>query len=210
MSNQAKWRSYTKEQIQEIVNSSLSNREVARKLGYSPNGGGTMQSIKRMYQEYDIDTSHFTGQLWNKGVYDYDSFTTNSYKKNGKSLRQPLVDIRGQRCECCGLTEWLGQPINLEVHHINGDRTDNRLENLQLLCPNCHSYTPTFKRKGNKREITDEEFVTALLGSTSIYQALKRLNLTAGGNYERAWRLIDEYNIEHLKKNEHQDEKSPE
>lgn len=203
MSNQAKWRSYTKEQIQEIVNSSFSNREVARKLGYNPNGGGTMESLKRMYQEYNIDTSHFTGQLWNKGVCNYDSFTVNSCKKNGKTIRQPLVKLRGHKCECCGLTEWLGQPITLEVHHINSDRTDNRLENLQLLCPNCHSYTPTFRKRGNKREITDEEFVAALLGSISIHQALKSLGLTAGGNYDRAWRLIDEYNIEHLKKNEH-------
>ena len=206
----AKWRAYTKEQIQEIVNSSSSNREVARKLGYNCNGGGTMESIKKMYQEYEIDTSHFKGQAWNKGNYNYDAFTTNSYKKNGKTLRTPLIQLRGQKCECCGLTEWLGQPINLEVHHINGDRTDNRMENLQLLCPNCHSYTPTFTKKGDKRKISDEEFVEALLGSSSINQALRFLDLTAGGNYERAYKLIDEYNIEHLKKKEHQIEKSSE
>ena len=210
MSNSAKWRSYTKEQIQEIVSSSFSTREVARKLGYSCNGGGTMESIKKMYQEYEIDTSHFKGQGWNKNNYNYDAFTTNSYKKNGKTLRIPLIQLRGQKCECCGLTEWLGQPINLEVHHINGDRTDNRLENLQLLCPNCHSYTPTFSKKGDKRQISDEEFVNALLGSTSINQALKFLNLTAGKNYDRAYKLIDEYNIEHLKKKEHPIEKSSE
>lgn len=210
MSNRAKWRAYTKEQIQEIVNSSSSNREVARKLGYNCDSGGVMSTIKKMYQEYNIDTSHFKGQGWNKNNYNYDAFTTNSYKKNGKTLRDLLIHLRGQKCENCGLTEWLEQPINLEVHHINGDRTDNRLENLQLLCPNCHSYTPTFARKGDKREISDDEFVQALLGSSSINQALKFLHLTAGGNYVRAYRLIDEYNIEHLKKKEHQNEKSSE
>lgn len=70
-----------------------------------------------------------------------------------------------------------------------------------LLCPNCHSYTPNFARKGDKREKTDDEFVNALLGSKSIHAALKQLGLcTSGGNYERARKLIDKYNIDHLKK----------
>lgn len=54
------------------------------------------------------------------------------------------------RCECCGLTEWLGKPIKLELHHINGNHSNNKLENLQLLCPNCHSYTDNFKSKNIK------------------------------------------------------------
>jgi 5-methylcytosine-specific restriction endonuclease McrA len=85
----------------------------------------------------------------------------------------------------------LGQPINLEVHHINGDRTNNELENLQLLCPNCHSYTYTFAKKGDKREKSEEEFVEALKSSPNIRQALLKLDLAAkGANYERAWELI--------------------
>lgn len=200
MSNYALWRKFTIEELQEIVASSKSNREVSRKLGYKNAGGGTMQSINRMYKEYNLDTSHFTGQSWMKGNHCYDTFTTNSTKKNGKTTRNALIDLRGQKCEQCGLTEWLNQPINLEVHHINGDRTDNRLENLQLLCPNCHSYTPNFTKPGDKRQKSEEEFVQALQESTSIRQALNRLDLTGGGNYDRAWELIDKYNIEHLKK----------
>lgn len=201
MGNYARWRQFTQEELEAIVASSKSNAEVARKLGYERAGGGTMQSINKMYKTYNLDTSHFTGQSWNKGTHDLVSFTMNSYKKNGTSTRKVLTDLRGARCEKCGLSEWLGQPINLEVHHINGDRTDNRLENLMLLCPNCHSYTPTFTRKGDKREKTDEEFITALLGAKSIHAALKQLGLCAsGGNYERARKLIDKYNIEHLKK----------
>ncbi len=200
MSNYALWRKFTIEELQEIVASSKSNREVSRKLGYKNAGGGTMQSINRMYKEYNLDTSHFTGQGWMKGNHCYDTFTTNSTKKNGKTTRNALIDLRGQKCEQCGLTEWLNQPINLEVHHINGDRTDNRLENLQLLCPNCHSYTPNFTKPGDKRQKSEEEFVQALQESTSIRQALNRLDLTGGGNYDRAWELIDKYNIEHLKK----------
>jgi len=50
----------------------------------------------------------------------------------------------------CGLTEWLGEKIPIELHHINGDRNDNKLENLQILCPNCHTFTDNYRWKGTK------------------------------------------------------------
>jgi hypothetical protein len=52
--------------------------------------------------------------------------------------------LKEDRCEECGLSEWRGEALPLELHHVNGDRHDNRLENLALLCPNCHSQTDTF------------------------------------------------------------------
>ena len=141
MSNKAKWRSFSETEIREIVKNSKSFREVAGKLGYVKDGGGTITSMHKMCEELNIDTSHFLGQAWNRENYDYELFTVNSYKKNGISTLKPLMKLRGRKCECCGLETWLSEPINLEIHHINGDRADNRLENLELLCPNCHSYT---------------------------------------------------------------------
>ena len=54
-------------------------------------------------------------------------------------------------CEECGLTQWLGRPLSMALHHVNGDGRDNRLENLLLLCPNCHSQTHNFSGRGRKR-----------------------------------------------------------
>jgi len=77
---------------------------------------------------------------------------------NGSMIKSHLLklkliedDLKESRCENCRSTEWLGKPIPLELHHINGDRFDNRFENLQLLCPNCHALTDNYSGKGRKQ-----------------------------------------------------------
>jgi DNA-binding transcriptional ArsR family regulator len=59
--------------------------------------------------------------------------------------------LKQNRCEQCGLTAWRGRPLSMALHHVNGDGHDNRLENLQFLCPNCHSQTENFSGRGRKR-----------------------------------------------------------
>lgn len=197
----AKWRQLDKEQLEQIVKESYSDREVARKIGYSVDGGGTMKTLHAMYKELNLDTSHFKGQGWNKDNYDYDSFKKGVPKKNGK-IAKPLIYLRGHKCEKCGLSEWLGQPITLEVHHIDGDHYNNELDNLQLLCPNCHSFTDNWRGKNQfKRQVSEEDFVKALQNNNTIHSALKEIGLTtASGNYVRANELIIKYNISHLQK----------
>ena len=57
-------------------------------------------------------------------------------------------------CGICGLREWRGTPLTLQLHHVNGDRVDNRLENLTLLCPNCHSQTDTWSGRNPRTRAT--------------------------------------------------------
>ncbi len=95
----------------------------------------------------------------------------------------------------CGITEWHNEHLTLELDHMSGVRTDNRLENLRWLCPNCHSQTPTFrgynKALSGKIKVSDQELLTALQECANIRQALQKVGLAAkGGNYERAKKLF--------------------
>ena len=67
--------------------------------------------------------------------------------------------IKENRCECCNNTMWLGKPIKLELHHINGINTDNRLENIQLLCPNCHAYTDNYRGRNQESALSKKKEV---------------------------------------------------
>jgi len=59
--------------------------------------------------------------------------------------------LKDNRCERCGIQDWLGKPLAMALHHVNGDGRDNRLENLMMLCPNCHSQTENFSGRGRRR-----------------------------------------------------------
>jgi 5-methylcytosine-specific restriction endonuclease McrA len=109
-------------------------------------------------------------------------------------FKNALISERGHKCEMCGNAEWLGHKITLELEHTDGNRQNNTKDNLKLLCPNCHSVTPTWrgrnKNKGQKY-VSDSEFKQALLESPNIRQALLKLGLTAkAGNYKRAYELL--------------------
>jgi DNA-binding transcriptional ArsR family regulator len=75
--------------------------------------------------------------------------------RNRTHLKKRLYDagLKEPRCERCGLEEWLGEPLSMALHHVNGDGSDNRLENLQILCPNCHSQTDNFSGRNRRRPL---------------------------------------------------------
>lgn len=194
------WEQFTKEELEQWTKDSRSYRQLGQKIGYSMKGGSSHNEIKLMIQYHNLDISHFTGQGWNVNNFDYSRFKKGNVIKLTSAL-PAIVQLRGHQCEVCKNVEWNNQPIPLEIHHIDGDPLNNDLKNLQLLCPNCHSQTETWRGKNSngRCKISEEDFVKALQENSNIRQALLSLGLSArGGNYSRARELIHKYNIVHL------------
>jgi hypothetical protein len=80
-----------------------------------------------------------------------DLFVAGTYRsRTNLKLRLLRSGLKDGRCEGCGLSEWRDRPLPLALHHVNGDAQDHRVENLQLLCPNCHSQTPNFSGRNRR------------------------------------------------------------
>lgn len=190
----------TLEELQQICAECCSYRQFALRLGYSENN---TKIIKKIIEKYGLDISHFTGQGWRKNNVDMSIFQYNKSVKSDTMIRA-LTVLRGRKCEKCGRTEWEGQEIPLCVHHIDGNHINNRIENLQVLCPNCHAQTDNYcgKNKRKRSPITEEQFVEALQSTPSIRQALQKLgiNYAAKYYYNKAYELIDKYHITQKKK----------
>ncbi len=153
---------YTDDDLIKAVPECTSVAKLLEKFGLKP-AGGNYTLIKSRIKELGLDTCHFRGSHdWARGkgssfvrqraldaILVQDSFYTSSM------LRKRLIaeGIFEHRCVSCGLETWLDNKIPLEIDHINGDRRDNRLENLRLLCPNCHALTTTYRGK-NKKTVT--------------------------------------------------------
>lgn len=148
---------FSKEQLETAVKNSLSISEVCRKLGIVPRGGN-YKTLKSKLTNYNISIIHFTGKGWNQGKRfkkfskEYsleEALVKNSPYINGNSLKKRLIreNILSYKCDTCKLDSWNRKFITLELDHINGINNDNRLSNLRLLCPNCHSQTQNFRGK---------------------------------------------------------------
>lgn len=157
----------TEQDYRDAASKSFSIAGMCRALGLGE-FGANYRRIHKAIRDYRIDTSHFTGQGWNiggtfnpmKGVKKELSeiLVKDSTYDCSNSLRLRLLNegLKEHKCERCGRSEWEGESIPLQLHHINGDRKDNRLENLQLLCPNCHALTDNYCGK-NKQTITEKK-----------------------------------------------------
>jgi hypothetical protein len=157
---------------------------------------GTRPSAKEAYASLD---DHVKSSMnWNSGK-RYADFT---YGGKGQH-KNALISERGHSCEGCGLSEWRGKPITLELEHRNADRKDNTKENLELLCPNCHSQTPTWRRgltKGfKKKRYSDQVMIDAIMESYNLNQVLEKLDLRYG-SVKTIVNLISEHNLSFKKK----------
>lgn len=134
-----------KETILEWIGENKSKAFICKQIKCKP------ITLDGFLKEWGID---YKGNQSHKGIkgvgyisakeYLYKGSLINSSKLSKKLLSE---GIKERKCETCGLTEWLGKEIPLELHHINGDHFDNRLENLKILCPNCHAQTDNYCKK---------------------------------------------------------------
>tara|TARA_R110000868_G_scaffold409970_1_gene696727 strand:- start:587 stop:1087 length:501 start_codon:yes stop_codon:yes gene_type:complete len=160
-----------KEELINAINESKSKAETCRKLNMKP-VGNNYRKIDKLIKNFELDISHFTGQGWNVG----DRYRPINKKKNIDDILQNKImftnshhlkmrlikeNYKQYKCEICGIDKWLGKQIALELHHVDGDRYNNSLSNLKILCPNCHSQTDnhgsknldSYKHKNIREEI---------------------------------------------------------
>ena len=136
------------------IKNSISKRETLIKLDINP-GGGNFKTLDKYIIAYEIDISHFKGKSHNSGGIANNRKDALELCKDGtrtSSFRLKEILIRDgykfPKCEKCGIENWNGEELPFELDHIDSNKYNNNLDNLQILCPNCHSIKTRKQKKG--------------------------------------------------------------
>lgn len=152
---------FSPQQLQNLLDSSGTYTAILEAAGIK--SSSSTNTLKRIINEYNLDTSKFEEnrkfykQQMAKKSFDLEYNIESKLHKNTKvqshKLRNKLIELgyKENKCELCGISEWMGKPVKLQLHHIDGDHDNNELSNLQILCPNCHSMTDNFGVYNSKR-----------------------------------------------------------
>lgn len=146
------YQAYSNDDILNGVKQVKSMAGLLKILGLKP-VGGNYANMKRKLQQIGANCDHWTGYAWNRDerLKDWSSYTRVS------SVKSHLIKERGHQCQKCQGIEWNNEPIPLEVHHIDSDRTNNDYSNLELNCPNCHYQTKGFRNRLENPRTEKEE-----------------------------------------------------
>jgi hypothetical protein len=157
--------------------------------------------LRKAHADGKLSTKQFDGKRnWNKGLTFTDQeeyFSVNSSEPNWKITRRVLKEkLLEQKCEKCGLSEWLEDKIPLQLHHKNKNHHDNRLENLEFLCANCHMQIHHVQKKYPKntgrKKVSDLELLEAIKDSQSLKEAADKLEINSQSQGSRIFFLVKE------------------
>lgn len=144
-----------REEFIEVCNNSISMAQASVTLGLHFN---TFKKYALLFGCYKTNPSGKGMVKRGKPKINLDDITSGNYPHfQTYKLKNRLVKagILKNVCSECGISEWMQKPLNMELDHIDGNRTNHRIENLRMLCPNCHAQTDTYRSKNRKIECTD-------------------------------------------------------
>ena len=152
------------QRVQEMIDSSTNFCVFIKSLGFNDVYGGSRKRLMKFIEKHNLNRDRIEENIknykrsvmereHNKNRIDLNDILSGKREyKNTYHLGQKLLEagLKERKCECCGLTKWENEPIPLQLHHKDGDKKNNSLENLEFRCPNCHAMTETYCGKNTK------------------------------------------------------------
>ena len=138
----------TKDELIEVIKDSKSMAQAADKANLA------FSTFKRYAEKYDLYVTNQSGRGLRKVKFELEDVFSGKEHLVTNALRKRLIreGFKKEECEECGIKDWNGKKISFELDHVSGIRLDNSLKNLKILCPNCHSQTPTFRGRNIKKK----------------------------------------------------------
>lgn len=168
------------EEFKKVIKGCKSISEVLKKLGYTVIGNSWgYNKIKERLHKMNITLIPKSMNNQFKSAQPLNKVLVKDSYYNRTKLRERLIKegLKEAKCECCGITNWNGKELSFHLHHINGINTDNRLSNLQILCPNCHSQTENFGTKGKGLKVENKAKAVSVEVKEEILNTVRELGI---------------------------------